>query len=232
MILLFIGIILIWDSFSMEFMYYGISIINEPNEVPDWWQNQKKSDFFSLKQALYITRLEKLNMYHIPLYFYMESLFLSFSNLPFYLVCLWTCMCWCLCLPLFVYVCVYVRVQEYLTGLQALLRSVSETDFKLNSPEYWPAAYYNLPQQEHCLKVSNALVFLLVKYHTCGKTIGLFSSFICRISSPKHFKNIYYIYFSFFAVTRKCSVSYKSLFTLQHVFHVIMTYLSFFSLII
>ncbi|XP_034461360.1 dystrophin isoform X13 [Hippoglossus hippoglossus] len=41
---------------------------------------------------------------------------------------------------------------EYITGLQALLRSVSETDFKLNSPEYWPAAYYNLPQQEHCLK--------------------------------------------------------------------------------
>ncbi|XP_044044305.1 dystrophin isoform X16 [Siniperca chuatsi] len=44
------------------------------------------------------------------------------------------------------------RVKEYLTDLQALLRSVSETDFKLNSPEYWPAAYYNLPQQEHCLK--------------------------------------------------------------------------------
>ncbi|XP_034461343.1 dystrophin isoform X11 [Hippoglossus hippoglossus] len=44
------------------------------------------------------------------------------------------------------------RVKEYITGLQALLRSVSETDFKLNSPEYWPAAYYNLPQQEHCLK--------------------------------------------------------------------------------
>ncbi|XP_053728438.1 dystrophin isoform X6 [Synchiropus splendidus] len=41
---------------------------------------------------------------------------------------------------------------EYLTELQALLRSVSETDFKLNSPEYWPAAYYNLPQQEKCLK--------------------------------------------------------------------------------
>ncbi|XP_038138063.1 dystrophin isoform X4 [Cyprinodon tularosa] len=41
---------------------------------------------------------------------------------------------------------------EYLTELQALLRSVSETDFKLNSPEYWPAAYYNLPQQEQCLK--------------------------------------------------------------------------------
>uniref|UniRef100_A0A673BKJ7 Dystrophin n=1 Tax=Sphaeramia orbicularis TaxID=375764 RepID=A0A673BKJ7_9TELE len=44
------------------------------------------------------------------------------------------------------------RWVEYLTELQALLRSVSETDFKLNSPEYWPAAYYNLPQQEHCLK--------------------------------------------------------------------------------
>lgn len=40
--------------------------------------------------------------------------------------------------------------------LQALLRSVSETDFKLNSPEYWPAAYYNLPQQDLCLKVSTA----------------------------------------------------------------------------
>ncbi|XP_038572172.1 dystrophin isoform X8 [Micropterus salmoides] len=46
----------------------------------------------------------------------------------------------------------FKRQCEYLTDLQALLRSVSETDFKLNSPEYWPAAYYNLPQQEHCLK--------------------------------------------------------------------------------
>ncbi|XP_060923329.1 dystrophin-like [Limanda limanda] len=46
----------------------------------------------------------------------------------------------------------FKRQCEYMTGLQALLRSVSETDFKLNSPEYWPAAYYNLPQQEHCLK--------------------------------------------------------------------------------
>lgn len=52
--------------------------------------------------------------------------------------------------------CARVCNQEYLTELQALLRSVSETDFKLNSPEYWPAAYYNLPQQEHCLKVSAA----------------------------------------------------------------------------
>lgn len=46
----------------------------------------------------------------------------------------------------------FKRQCEYLSELQALLRSVSETDFKLNSPEYWPAAYYNLPQQEHCLK--------------------------------------------------------------------------------
>ncbi|TNM94219.1 hypothetical protein fugu_002395 [Takifugu bimaculatus] len=46
----------------------------------------------------------------------------------------------------------FKRQSEYLTELQALLQSVSETDFKLNSPEYWPAAYYNLPQQEHCLK--------------------------------------------------------------------------------
>ncbi|XP_061692803.1 dystrophin isoform X6 [Syngnathoides biaculeatus] len=41
---------------------------------------------------------------------------------------------------------------DYLAELQALLRSVAEADFKLNSPEYWPAVYYNLPQQEHCLK--------------------------------------------------------------------------------
>ncbi|XP_053170341.1 dystrophin isoform X2 [Scomber japonicus] len=46
----------------------------------------------------------------------------------------------------------FKRQCEYLAELQALLRSVSETDFKLNSPEYWPAAYYNLPQQELCLK--------------------------------------------------------------------------------
>ncbi|XP_054599029.1 dystrophin isoform X5 [Nothobranchius furzeri] len=46
----------------------------------------------------------------------------------------------------------FKRRCEYLTELQALLRSVSETDFKLNSPEFWPAAFYNLPQQDHCLK--------------------------------------------------------------------------------
>lgn len=61
-------------------------------------------------------------------------------------------------------VCKYdcVCAQEYLSELQALLRSVSETDFKLNSPEYWPAAYYNLPQQERCLKVSTALETLSI----------------------------------------------------------------------
>lgn len=52
----------------------------------------------------------------------------------------------------------FKRQCEYLTELQALLRSVSETDFKLNSPEYWPAAYYNLPQQEHCLKEVKASI--------------------------------------------------------------------------
>ncbi|XP_040028637.2 dystrophin isoform X7 [Gasterosteus aculeatus] len=46
----------------------------------------------------------------------------------------------------------FKRHCEYVTELQALLRLVSETDFKLNSPEFWPAAYYNLPQQEQCLK--------------------------------------------------------------------------------
>ena len=38
--------------------------------------------------------------------------------------------------------------------LQVLLRSVSEADFKLNSPEYWPAVFYNLPQQRTCITVS------------------------------------------------------------------------------
>ncbi|XP_058478668.1 dystrophin isoform X3 [Solea solea] len=51
-----------------------------------------------------------------------------------------------------------IREDDYLTELQALLRSVSETDFKLNSPEYWPAAFYNLPQQEHCLKEVKASI--------------------------------------------------------------------------
>ncbi|XP_061910041.1 dystrophin isoform X1 [Entelurus aequoreus] len=46
----------------------------------------------------------------------------------------------------------FQRQCDYLTELQVLLRSVSEADFKLNSPEYWPASYYNLPQQEHCLQ--------------------------------------------------------------------------------
>lgn len=65
---------------------------------------------------------------------------------------------------------VFAGVQEYLTELQALLRSVSETDFKLNSPEYWPAAYYNLPQQELCLKVSTASLFLF-ETHTISHHI-------------------------------------------------------------
>uniref|UniRef100_A0A669AVD6 Dystrophin n=1 Tax=Oreochromis niloticus TaxID=8128 RepID=A0A669AVD6_ORENI len=54
----------------------------------------------------------------------------------------------------------FKRQCEYITELQALLCSVSETDFKLNSPEYWPAAYYNMSQQEHCLKVSIAFELL------------------------------------------------------------------------
>ena len=58
-------------------------------------------------------------------------------------------------------------IQEYTAGLQALLRSVSETDFKLNSPEYWPAAYYNLPQQEHCLKVSTTFRILCGSHRQC-----------------------------------------------------------------
>uniref|UniRef100_A0A8C7KYF3 Dystrophin n=1 Tax=Oncorhynchus kisutch TaxID=8019 RepID=A0A8C7KYF3_ONCKI len=37
-------------------------------------------------------------------------------------------------------------------SLQTLLRSVSETDFQLNSPEYWQAVFYNLPQQGQCLQ--------------------------------------------------------------------------------
>lgn len=44
-------------------------------------------------------------------------------------------------------------LQDYLAELQTLLRSLSETDFQLNSPEFWPAAFYRLSQQEQCLKV-------------------------------------------------------------------------------
>ncbi|XP_057685973.1 dystrophin isoform X3 [Corythoichthys intestinalis] len=47
---------------------------------------------------------------------------------------------------------------DYLEELHALLRSVAEADFKLNSPEYWPAAYYNLPEQDHCLKEVKAII--------------------------------------------------------------------------
>ncbi|KAL1021783.1 hypothetical protein UPYG_G00017880 [Umbra pygmaea] len=46
----------------------------------------------------------------------------------------------------------YRRQSEYLAELQTLLRSVSETDFQLNSPEYWQAVFYNLPQQGQCLQ--------------------------------------------------------------------------------
>nr|XP_049609340.1 dystrophin isoform X5 [Syngnathus scovelli] len=52
----------------------------------------------------------------------------------------------------------FQRQCDYLAELQALLRSVAEADFKLNSPEYWPAAYYNLPQQEHCLKEVKGII--------------------------------------------------------------------------
>ncbi|XP_061641416.1 dystrophin isoform X13 [Phyllopteryx taeniolatus] len=52
----------------------------------------------------------------------------------------------------------FQRQCDYLAELQALLRSVAEADFKLNSPEYWPAAYYNLPQQEHCLKEVKTII--------------------------------------------------------------------------
>uniref|UniRef100_A0A6Q2ZQT8 Dystrophin n=1 Tax=Esox lucius TaxID=8010 RepID=A0A6Q2ZQT8_ESOLU len=45
------------------------------------------------------------------------------------------------------------RPTDYLAELQTLLRSVSETDFQLNSPEYWQAVFYNLPQQGQCLQV-------------------------------------------------------------------------------
>ncbi|XP_051915019.1 dystrophin isoform X6 [Hippocampus zosterae] len=47
---------------------------------------------------------------------------------------------------------------DYLAELQALLNSVAEADFKLSSPEYWPAAYYDLPQQERCLKEVRAII--------------------------------------------------------------------------
>uniref|UniRef100_A0A674C9U1 Dystrophin n=1 Tax=Salmo trutta TaxID=8032 RepID=A0A674C9U1_SALTR len=53
-------------------------------------------------------------------------------------------------------------IQEYLGELQTLLRSVSETDFQLNSPEYWQAVFYNLPQQGQCLQVSVRV------FHTVG----------------------------------------------------------------
>ncbi|XP_004086056.1 dystrophin isoform X2 [Oryzias latipes] len=44
------------------------------------------------------------------------------------------------------------RRSDYVAELQTLLRSLSETDFQLNSPEFWPAAFYRLSQQEQCLK--------------------------------------------------------------------------------
>uniref|UniRef100_A0A6Q2YZ37 Dystrophin n=1 Tax=Esox lucius TaxID=8010 RepID=A0A6Q2YZ37_ESOLU len=46
----------------------------------------------------------------------------------------------------------YRQQSDYLAELQTLLRSVSETDFQLNSPEYWQAVFYNLPQQGQCLQ--------------------------------------------------------------------------------
>ncbi|XP_035250610.1 dystrophin isoform X19 [Anguilla anguilla] len=39
----------------------------------------------------------------------------------------------------------------YLNDLRDLLKSIAETEFLLNSPEYW-AVYYDLPKQEQCLQ--------------------------------------------------------------------------------
>ncbi|XP_035250602.1 dystrophin isoform X13 [Anguilla anguilla] len=43
------------------------------------------------------------------------------------------------------------RVKAYLNDLRDLLKSIAETEFLLNSPEYW-AVYYDLPKQEQCLQ--------------------------------------------------------------------------------
>ncbi|XP_030210304.1 dystrophin isoform X3 [Gadus morhua] len=56
----------------------------------------------------------------------------------------------------------FKRHCEYMTELQVLLRSVSEADFKLNSPEYWPAVFYNLPQQHTCIKEAKVSIDQLV----------------------------------------------------------------------
>ncbi|KAF6730406.1 Dystrophin [Oryzias melastigma] len=44
------------------------------------------------------------------------------------------------------------RRSDHVSDLQTLLRSLSETDFQLNSPEFWPAAFYKLGQQDQILK--------------------------------------------------------------------------------
>uniref|UniRef100_A0A8C7L6K2 Dystrophin n=1 Tax=Oncorhynchus kisutch TaxID=8019 RepID=A0A8C7L6K2_ONCKI len=64
--------------------------------------------------------------------------------------------------------CECVCVCEYLGELQTLLRSVSETDFQLNSPEYWQAVFYNLPQQGQCLQVSVCVCACVCVFHTVG----------------------------------------------------------------
>uniref|UniRef100_A0AAQ4PPR1 Dystrophin n=1 Tax=Gasterosteus aculeatus aculeatus TaxID=481459 RepID=A0AAQ4PPR1_GASAC len=78
-------------------------------------------------------------------------------------------------------------LEEYVTELQALLRLVSETDFKLNSPEFWPAAYYNLPQQEQCLKLITppvcVCVCVCVRVQDLTEAIPLQEVVLCRVSA-------------------------------------------------
>ncbi|XP_036396175.1 dystrophin isoform X3 [Megalops cyprinoides] len=45
-----------------------------------------------------------------------------------------------------------IQREAYLSELRDLLHSIAETEFLLNSPEYWAAVYHDLPKQEQCLQ--------------------------------------------------------------------------------
>lgn len=53
--------------------------------------------------------------------------------------------------------CFVQEAPAYLCELQELLHSIANTEFQLNSPEYWAGVFYELPKQEKCLQVSSAV---------------------------------------------------------------------------
>lgn len=155
----------VWSHFSvwiicvtLTWLMHNKSLLLDKNKYADTkcslkiWGFRKTSHLFRLFSDDEKTKLRCRCCFlrYVLFFWFGSALYVCVASL---------CVCVCMC--------VHLCNQEYITELQALLCSVSETDFKLNSPEYWPAAYYNMSQQEHCLKVSVA--FELVSEAQCDQ---------------------------------------------------------------